>query len=187
MVHPDHHALAVLVARLQQALDAWQRERERPLAQHVGPGRERRHGVDLVQVIGRADHHGVDRCVAQHVLDVVVAVPDLEVAGEAAGLGDVVVADRHHLDPGHPAQRRQVRDLRDGARADHADADRVVHPPFPFPPAPAQRYMTPARRLSVESPLATTPRPSRVRRQRFPPTSAPSVPFSPAVKPFNAS
>src|SRR5207247_10499845 len=84
---------------------------------------------------------------------------------------------------------REVRHLCNGARADHRDADRVAHFPVPRPLSlvPAQRYITPLRNEAVETPLDSTPRASRVNRQRLAPTSAPIVPFRPAVTEFSAS
>src|SRR5258708_13404977 len=80
-------------------------------------------------------------------------------------------------------------DLRDGARADHRNAKRLAHRPVLACPSPipAQRYITPVRSETVDSPLESTPRASSVKRHRLAPISAPSVPFSPAVISFKAS
>src|SRR6266702_4414092 len=145
-------------------------------------GSEGGHDVDLVKVVRRADRDGVGSGVLQHLFDVVERLVDVEPRGEGLRLAQIVVADRRHLDSGKPPQDGEVRHLCDRARPDHGDADRVAH----FP-KPAQRYITPVRRLTVESPLDSTPRASKVKRQRLAPTSVPIVPFSPAVISLSAS
>src|SRR6266571_2457193 len=182
VVHTDHHALPVLLAGLEHALHTAQRQRQRTLTQHVRAGREGGHDVDLVKVVRRADRDGVGSGVLQHLFDVVERLVDVEPRGEGLRLAQIVVADRRHLDSGKPPQDGEVRHLCDRARPDHGDADRVAH----FP-KPAQRYITPVRRLTVESPLDSTPRASKVKRQRLAPTSVPIVPFSPAVISLSAS
>jgi len=182
VVHAHHHALAVLLARLQYALHAREGEREGALAQHVTPRRERGDGVNLVQVVRRADRDGIRVAMAQHFFDVVERVLHLEARGEGLGLAHVVVADRGDLDARQLAQDGKVRHLRDRPRPYHRHTDGRAHRPGDLPPRiPAQRYITPVRRLTVERPLDSTPRASSVTRQRFAPNSAPSVPFKPAV------
>src|SRR6267378_3348176 len=192
MVHAHHHPLAVLVARREGTLDAGKRQRERPLAQHVDAGRERRRDVDLVQMIGCADDDDVDIGVAEDLFDVVVGVLNLEAGGEGLCFADIIVADRHYLDAGEPPEHRQMRDLRDRASAKHADPNGLVHllllPPGPRSRPPGSRYMTPVRRLTDLSPLDSTPRPSTVKRhagERL--NSNPIVPFNPAVITSRAS
>src|SRR6266702_2884464 len=178
----SRNAPPVLLAGLEHALHTAQRQRQRTLTQHVRAGREGGHDVDLVKVVRRADRDGVGSGVLQHLFDVVERLVDVEPRGEGLRLAQIVVADRRHLDSGKPPQDGEVRHLCDRARPDHGDADRVAH----FP-KPAQRYITPVRRLTVESPLDSTPRASKVKRQRLAPTSVPIVPFSPAVISLSAS
>ncbi len=182
MVHAHHHALAVLLARLQHALHAREGERDGALAQHVTPRRQRGDGVNFVQVVRRADRDGIRVTVAQHFFDVVEGVLHVEPGGEGLGLTDVVVADRGDLHPRQLAQNGEVRHLRNRPRSHDRHTDWRAHRPGDLPPRiPPQRYITPVRRLTVESPLDNTPRASTVTRQRFAPNSAPSVPFRPAV------
>src|SRR5207245_3327032 len=128
------------------------------------------------------DRADVGLLVCQVLSDVVEPLLHLDPPAELPRLAEIVVADRRHFRPGQAPQHREVRHLRDRARPDHRDADGVAH----FP-KPAQRYMTPVRRLTVESPLDSTPRASNVTRQCRAPTSAPIVPFRPAVISFRAS
>ena len=100
MVHAHHHALAGLLARREGTFDAWHGQRERPLAQHVYAGAQCGGDVDLVQMVGCAEHDDVDVGVAQHLFDVVVGVFHLEARGERLRLADIVVADRRHFDTG---------------------------------------------------------------------------------------
>src|SRR5205085_12024522 len=184
--------LAVLVTRGQDALHAGERQRERPLAQDVHPGGQGRSRVNLVQMVGRADHHHVDVGVAQHFFNVVVGILHVEARRQRLRFADVVVADCRDLDPRQPAQHRQVRDLRDRSRPEDADANRIVHlrPVLPATGSrpPGKRYMIPVRTLAVFRPLDSTPRPSSVKRQAFERlNSKPIVPFNPAVMTSSAS
>ncbi len=106
MIHADHHALAVLVARREGALYAGKRQGERPLAQHVRTGRERRCDVDLVEMVGRADDDDVDVGVTEDFFDVVVGVLHLEAGREGLRLTDVIVADRGDLDARQAPEHR---------------------------------------------------------------------------------
>src|SRR6267378_618819 len=140
-------------------------------------------------MVGRADDDDVDVGVAEHLFDVVVGVLHLEAGGEGLRFADVVVADRDYFDAGKPPEHRQVRDLRDRAGAEHPDADWVLHLLPARCSLPARsRYMMPVRRLTVLSPLDSTPRPSTVKRhaeERL--NSNPIVPFNPAVMTSRAS
>src|SRR5436309_5191232 len=85
-----------------------------------------------------------------------------------------------------------MRDLRDRPGPEHPDANGVVHfgPVLPAPCSllPVNRYMMPVRRLTLLSPLDSTPRPSTVKRhacERL--NSNPIVPFNPAVITSRAS
>src|SRR5260370_351246 len=66
-------------------------------------------------------------------------------------------------------------DLRDGARADHRNAKRLAHRPVLACPSPipAQRYITPVRSQTVDSPLHSTPPASTLNPHRLPPISPP--------------
>src|SRR5204863_5131235 len=132
--------------------------------------------------------------VPQHFFDVVIGVFHVEAGGERLRLAAIVVADRGHFGARKPAQHREMRHLRDAARAQHADANGIVHfgagggagaagcrPAF-------RRYMTPVRRLAVLRPVERTPRPSSVNRHAFERLNSwPSVPLSPAVMMSSAS
>src|SRR5712671_4348215 len=141
-------------------------------------------------MVGRADDDDVHVGVAEDLLDIVVGVLHFEAGGEGLCFPDVIVADRHDLDAGQAPEHRQVRDLRDRAGSQYADADRIVHfLALVLGSRPARsRYMMPVRRLAVRSPLDNTPRPSTVNRQageRL--NSNPMVPLSPAVITSSAS
>src|SRR5207249_7422904 len=131
----------------------------------------------------------VDVAVAQHFLDVVVGVLHLETRRERLRLPHVVVADGSHFHTGQPPQHRQVCDLRDPARANHAHADGIVHfLPAPCSLLPRNLYINPVLRLTVFSPLDTVPRPSTVNRHAGESrNSAPILPFRPAVMTSSAS
>src|SRR5436309_5097375 len=104
--------------------------------------------------------------VAEYFLDVVEGVLHLEARGEGLRLAHVVVADRGDFDARQLAQHGEVRDLGDSPGADDRDPDRRAHRAPGLLPIPAQRYMMPVRKLTVESPLDSTPRASTVTRQR---------------------
>jgi len=91
--------LPYLFARGEYALDAGERQGERPLAEDVHAGGERRRYVDFVQMIGRADHHDVDVGVAQDFLDVVVGVFSPRAGSERLCFPDVVVHRSRRLRP----------------------------------------------------------------------------------------
>ena len=74
-----------------------------------------------------ADERRVGARVAQHLLDIVVGVGDLEAGGERVGLGGIVVADGRDLDPLEAPQRGEMGDLGDGAGAHHDDAHQLAH------------------------------------------------------------
>ena len=116
VIHPDHHDPVALLRGPDDAGGARGGHRQRLLHQHVEVGGERREDVRLVQVIGRADHDGVERLEAQQVLDVVERVLDREPVGQRAGLRQIGVADGLHLDGLELLEHRQVGDLGDRAR-----------------------------------------------------------------------
>jgi len=99
VVHSDHHSPAVFLARLEHPLHPGERERERPLAQHMRAGREGGDDVDLVQVIRSADGDRGGTGVLEHFLDVVEGFLDLEAPRQRLGLTEVRVADRGDLHP----------------------------------------------------------------------------------------
>src|SRR5258705_9310003 len=192
MVHTHHHALAGLLARREGTLDACHGQRERPLAQHVYAGAQCGRDVDLVQMVGCAEHDDIDVGVAQHFFYVVVGVFHLEARGERLRLADIVVADRRDFDTRQAQKHGQLRDLRNRARPKHADPNRIVHLGALFPAPCAllslNRYMIPVRRLAALSPLDSVPRPSSVNRQAWDRlNSNPIVPLSPAVMTSRAS
>src|SRR6266699_4684986 len=160
-----------------------------PPARKPRTAREGGDDVDLVEVIRRADG---DRCrtsVLEHFLDVVERLLDIESPREGLGLAQVRVADGADLHARQASQHREVCDLSDRARPDHRYANRVAHFGVPglLSREPAQRYITPLRSDAVETPLDRTARASSVNRQRLAPTSAPIVPFKPAVIELSAS
>src|SRR5437660_8152313 len=138
-----------------------------------------------MEVIRRANDHGVRLRVLEHFFDVVVGVLDVEPRGERLRFGEIVVADGDELDAVELSQDRQVRYLGDRPRADHGDADGrrggIAH-------RPANRYIRPPRKLTVDSWLATTPRASSVNRKLDPvANSAAMVALRPASTPPMAS
>src|SRR5207253_4845054 len=120
----------------------------------------------------RADGDRSGTSVLEHFLDVVEGLLDVESPREGLGLTQVRVADGADLHARQAPQHREVRNLCDRAGPDHRDADRVAHFAVPRPPplVPAQWYITPLRSEAVETPLDSTPRASRVKRQRWAPT-----------------
>src|SRR6266566_2160569 len=160
-----------------------------PPARKPRPACEGGDDVDLVEVIRRADGDRGGTSVLEHLLDVVERLLDVEPPREGLGLADVRVADGADLDSREAPQDREVRHLGDRARPDHRDADRVAHfaVPRPLSLELAQRYVTPLRSDTVETPLESTPRASTMKRQRLAPISVPIVPFRPAVIELSAS
>src|SRR5439155_642533 len=145
--------------------------------------------VNLVEVVRSADGNRGGTGVLEHFLDVVERLLDVEPRRERLGLAEVRVADGGDLHSREAPQDREVRHLGNRARPDHRDADRVAHfaVPRPLSRELAQRYVTPLRSEAVETPLDSTPRASKMKRQRLAPISVPTVPFRPAVIELSAS
>src|SRR5437879_13001964 len=119
--------------------------------------------------------------VAEYFLDVVEGVLHLEARGEGLRLAHIVVADRGDFDARQLAQHGEVRNLGDRPGADDRDPDRRAHRAPGLLPIPAQRHMTPVRKLTLDSPLASTPRAPTVTRPRFAPPPAPTAQSTTAV------
>ena len=81
----------------------------------------------LVQMVRRRDDDRVERVLLEQILDVGEDVGDAEAVGERARLRPVVVAERDELRAAHLRQHRQMRELRDGSRADDADSNGLLH------------------------------------------------------------
>jgi hypothetical protein len=71
VIDTDHHVGTRRVLGRHDLLDPRCVERQRALAQDGHPLRQCRDGVDLVQVIWRANHHGVWLGVSQKIDDVI--------------------------------------------------------------------------------------------------------------------
>ena len=78
-------------------------------------------------MVGRRDDDRVEGVLLQQILDVGVHVGHAEAVGERARFGTVVVAQGDELRPPHLRQDRQMRELRDCARADHSDSNGFLH------------------------------------------------------------
>ncbi len=102
-------------------------QRQRALAQHVLARRQRAEHVRLVKMVRRGDDDRVERVLLEQILDVGVDVGNAETIGERAGFRPVVVAERDELRAAHLGQHRQMRELRDGSRADDADSNGLLH------------------------------------------------------------
>ncbi len=111
----------------ENSFDSPRVQRQRALAQHVLARGQRAQRVRLVEMVRRGDDDRVERVLLEQILDVGVDVGDAETVGERARFRPVVVAERDELRAAHLRQDRQMRDLRDGSRADDADSNGLLH------------------------------------------------------------
>jgi hypothetical protein len=88
---------------------------------------QRAEHVRLMQVIGGGHHDGVEFVELEHFLEVGEHVGHVEPIGQRAGLGPIVVTQRHEARAAHLREDGDVRDLGDRACADDGDTHAILH------------------------------------------------------------
>src|SRR4051812_13638913 len=126
VVHTDQHDPVLLLDRTEDALYAGGRHPQWFLDQDMEVRRESGLDVGLMKMIGRADHHRIERLVSEQLLDVVEGVLDPEARCQGASLGQIGVADGLDVHTPHLLQHWQVRHLGDGTTTDDADLEALA-------------------------------------------------------------
>ena len=137
-----------------EVLHAGNRHPEGTFTENVRTSGQGRLDVRFVQMVGGTHDHGVRAGVCEEVLDVVVRFRDLQPRCQRARLRKVVVADGHDVELVRAAERLQMGNLCDRARADHPYSDGTAHQLRP----PGNLYNTPARTDANRSSLERPPR-----------------------------
>ena len=127
MIVPHHQPAIGLVRRREAPFDATGGERQRPLAQHMQLGPQRRQHVGLVQVIRGGDDHGIEFIALEEFLEVGEHVGHAKPIGDRSRFGRVVIAQRHQLGTAQLGQNRDVRQLGNGTRANDGYPHAVFH------------------------------------------------------------
>ena len=116
----------MLLRRGKKSLDPARGQGQRPLAQDVDLGLESAQDMRLVQMVWRRDHYGIHLIELQQILEIGEDIGNSKTLGERAGLGSVIVAQRYELRPFDLREHRQVRELRDCAGTNEAEADVIL-------------------------------------------------------------
>ena len=170
IVRHGHDAVRARGGR-ENSFDAARVQRQRALAQHVLARRERAEHVRLVKMVRRRDDDRVERVLLEQILDVGVDVGNAEAVGERARFRPVVVAERDELRAAHLRQHRQMRELRDGSRADDSDSNGLLHG-FALRPLTCRGCDQSNRcRRREPAPSGGRPRGRRVQGPRLPPSA----------------
>ena len=121
MIVPNHHHASGFFRRSKDSFHAMRRERHRSLAQHVNLRAQSAQHVWLVQMIRRRDNHRIEPVVIEKLFDVGEHIGNTDSLRESTRLYSVVVANRDERRAFDFREHGEMRELRDGTRADERE------------------------------------------------------------------